>query len=91
MRCHSDSTPSLASWSGGHDGRLGKYMVAIFNRQIVNVCEKYPECTLFGKNIKTSATYNSAKPLPALSAPNQELELDFAGPLIDDRKTIYCD
>ena len=56
------------------------------NRQIVNVCEKCPECTLFGKNIKTSATYNSAKPLPPLSAPNQELQLDFAGPLIDDKK-----
>ena len=26
------------------------------NRQIVNVCEKCPECTLSGKNIKTSAT-----------------------------------
>ena len=56
------------------------------NRQIVNVCEKCPECTLFGKNIKTSATYNSAKPLPTLSAPNQELQLDFAGPLVDDKK-----
>ena len=45
-----------------------------------------PECTLFGKNIKSSTTYNSAKPLPTLSAPNQELQLDFAGPLIDDKK-----
>ena len=56
------------------------------NRQIVNVCEKCPECTLFGKNIKTLTTYNSAKPLPPLSAPNQEVQLDFAGPLIDDKK-----
>ena len=54
-------------------------------RQIVNVCEKCPECTLFGKNIKTSAIYNSTKPLPPLSNPNQELQLDFAGPLIDDK------
>ena len=56
------------------------------SRQIVNVCEKCPECLLFGKNIKTSATYNSDKPLPPLSAPNQELHFDFAGPLIDDKK-----
>ena len=56
------------------------------NRQIVNVCEKCPECTLFGKNIKTSTAYNSAKPLPQLSAPNQEIQLDFAGPIIDDKK-----
>ena len=48
--------------------------------------KKCPECTLFGKNIKTSAIYNSAKPLPPSSAPNQELQLDFSGPLIDDKK-----
>ena len=30
------------------------------NRQIVNVCKKFPECTLVGNNIKTLATYNSA-------------------------------
>ena len=57
-----------------------------FIRQIVNVCEKCPECTLFGKNIKISATYNSAKPLTPLSAPNQVLHLDFAGPLTEDKK-----
>ena len=56
------------------------------NRQIVDVCEKCPECTLFGKNIKTSTTYNSAKPLPTLSAPNQEIQFDFAGPIIDDKE-----
>ena len=54
--------------------------------QIVNVCEKCPEGTLFNKNIKTSKTYNTAKLLPLRSAPNQELHLDFAGPLIDDNE-----
>ena len=49
------------------------------NRQIVNICEKCPECTLFGKNIKTSTTYNSAKPLPPLSAPNPEQNPTFCG------------
>ena len=55
------------------------------NRQIVNVCENCPECTLFGRNIKISITHNSAKPLPLLSAPNQEFLLNFAGPLIDEK------
>ena len=45
-----------------------------------------PKCTLFGKNIKTSTTYNSAKPLPTLSAPNQKIQLDFAGSIIDDNE-----
>ena len=56
------------------------------NRQIVTVCEKCPDCTLFGKNIKTSTTYNSAQPLPPLSAPNQDSHFGFAGPLIDYKK-----
>ena len=49
------------------------------NRQIVSVCEKFPECTLFGKNIKTSAIYKSAKTLPLLSAPNEKHRIAFAG------------
>ena len=56
------------------------------SRQIVNVCEKCPEGTLFSKNIKTSKTYKTTKPLLLRSAPNQELQLDFAGPLIDDNE-----
>ena len=41
---------------------------------------------LFGKNIKTSTTYNSAKPQPTLSAPDQKIQLDFAGSIIDDKE-----
>ena len=37
-------------------------------------------------NIKTSTTYNSVKPLPPKSAPNQKIQLDFAGPIIDDKE-----
>ena len=58
----------------------------LLNRQIVNVLDIRPECTLFGKNIKDSTSYNSAKPLSPLSAPNHEIQLDFAGPIIDDKK-----
>ena len=55
------------------------------NRQIIETCEKCRECTLFGKNLMPAATFNSAKSLPVLSGPNQELQLDFAGPILDEK------
>ena len=55
------------------------------NRQTIESCEKCRECTLFGKNLKPAATYNTADSLPVLSGPNQELQLDFAGPIIDEK------
>ena len=55
------------------------------NRQIIETCEKCRECTLFGKNLIPASTSNTAKSLPVLSGPNQELKLDFAGPLPDEK------
>ena len=55
------------------------------NHQIIDTCEKCRECTLFCKNLKPASTFNTAQPLPALSGPNQELQLVFAGPILDDK------
>ena len=55
------------------------------NRQIIDTCEKCRECTLFGKNLKPASTFNTGQPLHVLSGPNQELQLDFAGPILDDK------
>ena len=55
------------------------------NRQIIETCEKCRECTLFGENLKPASSFNTAKSLPVLSTPNQELQLDFAGPLLDEK------
>ena len=57
----------------------------LLNRQIIETCEKCRECTLFGKNLKTAKTFNTAQSLPSLSGPNQELQLDFAGPILNDK------
>ena len=59
--------------------------MAFLNRQIIETCEKCRECTLFGKNLKPATTFNTAQSLPTLSGPNQELQLDFAGPILDDK------
>ena len=45
---------------------------------------KVKECTLFGKNLKPINKFNSSKPLPLLNGPNQEIQLDYAGPLLDE-------
>ena len=55
------------------------------NRQIIETCEKCCECTLFGKNLKPATIFNTAQPLPSLSVPSQELQLDFAGLILDDK------
>ena len=47
--------------------------------------EKWREITLFGKNLKPTRTFKNAHFLPNLSGPNQELQFDFAGPILDDQ------
>ena len=53
------------------------------HRDIVQLCKDCPQCTKFGGNLKANASFNSTKPLPFLSGPNEELQLDFVGPLLD--------
>ena len=55
------------------------------NRQIVEKCQGCMEWTKFGKNLKSSQTFRSLLQLPPLVAPNDELQLDFAGPLQDEK------
>ena len=55
------------------------------NRQIIERCEKSRESTLFGKNLEPAKTFNTAQSLHILSGLKKELELDFAGPILDDK------
>ena len=60
------------------------------HRDFVQLCKDCPQCTKFGKNLKANASFNSTKPLPLLSGPNEKLQLDYAGPLLDsDGNSIY--
>ena len=62
-----------------------EYIWPYMNRQIVEKCQMCMECTKFGTNLKSSHTFNSLLPLPPLLAPNEKLQLDFAGPLQDEK------
>ena len=60
------------------------------HRHIVQLSKDCPQCTKFGKNLKANTSFNSTKPLPLLSGPNEELQLDYVGPLLDsDGNNIY--
>ena len=60
------------------------------HKDIVNIAEECRECTRYGKNAKYIIPKNSSQPLPLLSQPGQEVQLDYAGPLENcKRKKIY--
>ena len=60
------------------------------HKDIVNMAEECRSCTRYGKNAKYIIPKNSAKPLPLLTQPGKELQLDYAGPLKDYKgKKIY--
>ena len=60
------------------------------HKDIVNMTEECRSCTRYGKNTKYIIPKNSAKPLPLLTQPGQELQSDYAGPLEDHKgKKIF--
>ena len=81
----------------GHPGRqeamldVSRYLWwPHMHKDIVNMAEEFPSCTRYGKNAKYVISKNASKPLPLLSQPGQELQLDYAGPLKDTKgKNIY--
>ena len=82
--------PLLARIHRSHAGQLAMVDAAQYiwwpqmHRDIVQLCKDCAQCTKFGKNLKAN------KPLPFLSSPNEELQLDYAGPLLDsDVNNIY--
>ena len=60
------------------------------HKDIVNLAEKCRSCNRYGKNAKNIIPKNATKTLPLLTQPEQELQLDYAGPLKDHKvKKIY--
>ena len=72
----------------GHPGQEAMLEVSNYlwwphmHKDIVNLAE---ECRSYGKNAKYIIPKNSVKPLPLLTQPGQELQLDYAGPLEDHK------
>ena len=59
-------------------------------REVLELCQKCRQGSEYGKNIKISKPLKSSKPLPELATPNEDLQIDFSGPLLDSEgKTLY--
>ena len=60
------------------------------HKDIVNLAEECRSCTRYGKNSKYTIPKNESKPLPLLTQPSQEVQLDYAGPLKNYKgKNLY--
>ena len=81
--------PIRARLHRSHAGQLAMVDAAQYiwwprmHRDIIQLCKDSPLCTKFGKNLKNNTSFNSSKALPLLSGPNEELQLNYAGPLPD--------
>ena len=60
------------------------------HKDIVNLAEWCRICTRYGKNAKYIIPKDSPKPLPLLTQPVKELQLDYAGPLEDHKGKKIC-
>ena len=57
---------------------------------IVNLSRNCKKCTKLGKNLKPMNSFKMYTSLPLLNGPNEEVHLDYAGPLSDSvRNQVY--
>ena len=52
-------------------------------------CDSCIPCKLSGKNLKPNIPKTEQNSLPPLSAPNEEIQLDFIGPIMDQNRRFY--
>ena len=60
------------------------------NRDLINKSKTCRPCSEFGKNLKSLIPKTKWAPLPRCSEPNEEIQIDFGGPIIDGQgREIY--
>ena len=71
----------------GHPGQEAMLGVSQYlwwphmNKDILNLAEECRSCTRYGKDVKYLISKNASKPLPLLTQTGQEVQLDYAGPI----------
>ena len=74
-----------------HPGQTGMMHLANLiwfpriHREIVTLTQNCQPCIKTGKNLKPLIPKNKISELPALVEPNEEVQLDFAGPITDEQ------
>ena len=62
----------------------------LINRGLINKSKTCRPCTEFGKNLKSIIPKTRWAPLPPCSDPNEEIQLDFGGPIMDGQgREVY--
>ena len=59
------------------------------HRAIIDRAQKCDRCTEYGKNLKVLQGRQHYAELPTLHNPNEEVQIDFAGPLAPDAEIKY--
>ena len=60
------------------------------HKNIVKTAEECRSCTRYGKNVRHLIPKNASRPVPLLTQPGQEVQLDYAGQLENHRgKNMY--
>ena len=78
-----------------HTGQAGMmYMAQLIwfpriHREIVLMAQKCKPCTAIGKNLKSIIPKNKHTHLNDLQEPNEEVQIDFTGPIQDKNKDTY--
>ena len=74
-----------------HPGQTGMMHLANLlwfpriHREIVTLTQNCQPCIKIGKNLKPLIPKNKTSELPQLMEPNEEVQLDFAGPITDEQ------
>ena len=59
------------------------------HRDIVSQAQRCKQCSKTGKNLKSIIPKNKDVALPLLSEPNEEVQIDIAGPLTNNNRDTY--
>ena len=77
-------------WSWGMTELANRVWWHFCNRDVLNRVPLHKACTGFGENLKPIVPANKFKPLTPCVEPNQEIQIDFAGPIYNGQnKKIY--
>ena len=69
---------------------LGQYAFwPYMHREILNKAATCSPCTDFGKNLKPVVPASKWKPLLNCSEPNEEIQIDFGGPITNEKIKMY--
>ena len=69
---------------------LGHRVWPFINRDLINKSKTCRPCTEFGSNLKSIIPKTKWSPLPPCSEPNEEIQIDFGGPIIDGQgREVY--